>query len=681
MPSTSDLIELVEKRVGFHERRPERLALEEQWLVSMAFWSGKHRFWISEGRFYDNDRLRTNENEVRYKVNLIRARTDAAVSKILGVDAEYQVRPLSSRARDRYTAELSNRVFDHIRQATDWEWHDLIAEQWAAICGDAFIKVYWDPLRGEPTRYYWDDAKTKTPINPLMLTPQVKAQKETDGLFEDLAPGDLAVSVCSPFGFFYDSASRDKGIPGCQWVAERHFADIDLIAERFGVDAKDIEPVEADAGLENYEEAIAFMSSANGWSLLDYGRPEDKRLKRTLYIEYWARPSREFKKGLRVCYAGGKILNAGKTDNPHLADKTGWSHLPYVKRPWKPHPGRFWGASLVEDLLNPQYALNETRSAQISFLNAHGQPAMLIDKDSGLDTTEQTAEVGRIYGIKPGSKVQMGPTPQMPAEVMQIAALTEGDLNKLASQSQIDGSKMPGELRSGSAVKAVNDERFQGLAIPATMRVRSIAEVGRIALAIGQMRYTSPRLMKYQGDDAVWVVERFSGLDLNNDLVVVAEPDVGATIEGQQEQVMDWVQSGIFGPPPFDRQTQTLLFKAMRFKTSNEILQRITQAERHAEECIEEMIADPLKYGDIGYPVLPWQDAEAETNAVVAFMYSSEFQGLDPRTQALITDYWQKLQMLLAQQTMVKAAQQQAQGAGQEKGQPSAPKQPAQETA
>lgn len=671
---------MIETRVGWRERRPERLALEQLWITSMAFWSGKHRFWFADGRImpFEDNVYEPNDNEVRYKVNLIRARVDAAVSKVLGVDADFQVRPPTGKARDRYNAELSNKVFAHIREVADWQMTQLNSKQWSAICGSSFVKVYWDPLVGEPDRFFWDTKQNKSVVPEVMLSQPQKIEKEQAGLFEDLPPGDIAMSVCSPFGFFYDSASRDKGIRGCHWVAERHYVDIARVAERFGVDEKDIQPVENSGGLDNYEEAIAFMSSGNGFSIFDYGRPMDKIGKRTMYVEMWERPSSHHKKGQWIVYAGGKIIRKG--DNPYAADKTGWSHLPYVKDDWKPHPGRFWGASLVEDLLSPQWHLNETRSAQISFIRAHGQPAVFVGKDSGLDTDRMTSQVGRIYTINETTAVgvKMGPTPQMPAEVMNVAALTEGDLNKLASQSEIDGGKLPGELRSGSAVRAVNEERFAGLSIPAKMAVRTVRDVGRVALALAHQFYTTPRLMKYMGDDNEWVVEQFTGADLINDVVVVGEPDIGDSIAAQREEVLDALNMGAFNPQ-LDRQTRTMILKMLKYKTSDEFFSRSIQAEKHAEDVIGQIIRDPLKYGEIGYPVLPWQDAESEINALVSFMYTAEFDALDPRAKAVITKYWQDLSMLLQQVAMQQQAMSEAENAGKpEKGQASQPR-PAQQ--
>ena len=170
MADDSDLLRMIETRVGWRERRPERLALEQLWITSMAFWSGKHRFWFADGRImpFEDNVYEPNDNEVRYKVNLIRARVDAAVSKVLGVDADFQVRPPTGKARDRYNAELSNKVFAHIREVADWQMTQLNSKQWSAICGSSFVKVYWDPLVGEPDRFFWDTKQNKSVVPEVM---------------------------------------------------------------------------------------------------------------------------------------------------------------------------------------------------------------------------------------------------------------------------------------------------------------------------------------------------------------------------------------------------------------------------------------------------------------------------------------------------------------------------------
>lgn len=657
----SELIQMIDKRVGLYQRRQERIPLEERMLTNVLFWSGKPEFYFENGRvmrdvYWDNPE---DEHSARYRVNLIRARCDVAVAKILGIDIEFAAEPPRADARSRELAELSNRIFDHIRKASNYERVQLLSKQQAAIYGSSIIQCRWDPQEGDPTRYYWLDEKTKTVLPPTMLSAQERADKDQAGLFEDIPIGDLSLSICSPFGFYQDTASRALGIPGCHWVATRHFVDIDRVAEQFDMDPKDIPPIEDDVGAANYDEMLAFMSNDNWWGLLNYMRPEEKRGKRTLYIEMWQRRDSKYKKGLRVCAAGGKILNSKTIDNPYVGDRSRASELPFIKDDWKPHPSQFWGVSFVEDLIIPAYYTNRMRSSTIAFAEAHGQPATYVDNSTGLDTDRMTSQVGRIYKLNSGSVqgIKIGPTPQQPNEVMAATLFTESDLNKLASQTEVQGEKLPGQIRSGAGMRAINEERFAGLSIPAKCAVQTAVDLGRCMLGILKLYGGDGRVIKYQGDDADWVVEAFDSADIINDIVVVGRPDVTASRGASEQGMLDAIQAGAFNPQ-FDRQTRTLILKTLNYGTSAEFFARQLQGEKHAERVIQEIIRDPMRYGQQGYPALEWQDHEAEMDALEAFMYSPEFDALykqgpvGQRAAAVITGYWKQHQAFLQQQQL-----------------------------
>ncbi len=653
--SEGELIQMIDKRVGLHESRLERLALEESWISNVAFWSGKQRFFFEQGRLYDAA-LDNPDEAVQYKVNLVRSRVLAACAKVLAVNAKFRVRPPTGTSRDRELAQLSEKVFDHIREVTDFEWHLMMATMWKAVCGSSFLKIQWDPMKGDPDRFYLSDPQSRRVIPEQMLTPAMKAEKDQSNLFEDYAPGDISVSVLSPFAAFQDTSSRDSQMAGCQWFAEKHYVDIDRIAERFGMDPKDIQPMEADAGLRNYEEAIAFMSNGSGLSLVDWAQPEDKRGKRTQYVELWQRPSKQYPKGMRVVYAGGRILNlnrAGGLDNPYAADRTGWAHIPYVKDDWCPHPGRFWGASLVEDLIGPQYYLNASRTVMMQFMETFGLPNTYVGDQAGIDTDNMPVGGGRIYQVNEVSsfKVQHGPPPQIPPDVARFMDVCEADLNKAAAQSEINADGLPGQLRSGSAVRAINEERFITLTVPGKSTLRTVRDAGKIALALGKMYYGEKRLMRYLGEDNEWVVEEFNGADLRNDFVIVGNPSVADTVASGREEMLDALQAGAFNPQ-FDEQTRALILKGLHYNTSDEFIKRTLQAERNQEREIQEMIKDPLKYGDEGYPVMEWEDHAKESAVIIAYMYTPEFKRLPVQTQALITDHWKKHQMFIQQAQM-----------------------------
>ncbi len=678
---SDELLDLVLKRVGTSERRQERLALEETWLTLRLFWENRSDVDVIGGRVFSGWTMDNDPDEIRYKVNMIRAQGDTSVAKVLSVDAQFQARPPTSSKRDRDAADVTNKVFQHIREVTDHQLTHHLSTTQAMIYGSSVVEVGWDPRLGEPDRYYYDAKESMMRVPPVLLNDQQKQQKEAMGLFEDLAPGDISLELHSPFGFHWDTASRDKGIAGCHWVATRHFVDIERVAEAFNVDEHSIMPVETDGGLINYEEAIAYMNGIYGSVLFSMPRPEEKRGKRTLMIHLWQRPDSKNKKGLHVVYAGGRILNADNCENPFGADRSRKAHLPFVKQDWKPRPGNFWGVGQVEDALQPQYYLNKARSSKIEYAEQHGMPPAFVSSDSGIDTDTMTLKPGALYRTRSSSPqpMQIGPAPQQTRDVLDANALCEGDLNKVMSQSPIDGGKMPGQIRSGAGIRSINEERFAGLTIPARMSVRSIRDTGNICLSIAKLRYspTTERLYRYYGEDNEWAVAAFTSMDIVNDIVIIGEPDVSDSIAGQREELLDMLNMGFFDPnlPP---ETRTLLIKAYRFKTADELISRQIQAENSQDREIEEMIADPLKYGDMGYPVMPWEDHQTEMNAIVAFMYSSDAKALQKtpegaRALAVITKHWQDHAMMLAQQ---QAAMQQMNGDSDQEDTPGRASQP-----
>lgn len=672
-----ELCEMLRKRVGAHDFRPERQWQEDAAFVNMAYWSGKQRFYFENRTLISGIGPNTDEDS-SYQINLIESRVANAVARVLGVQAEFRAKPETGEMTDRELAALTDRVFDHIRSVGDWDWTRTLGTLWAAITGCVYYRVQWDPLKGDPTRFYKMDGRTKAVMPEVLLTPQMRAEKEARGLFEDLPDGDISISVLPPFSGFQDTSSRDAGIRGCQWFAEQYFVDIDVIAERWDVDPKDLTPEDGGQGLRAYEENIAFMASGPMSPLGLWTVPPDKRGKRCRYIDYWERPSREHKQGRRIVSAGKKILNLnrkGGTVNPYAADRTGWAHLPFVKQDWSPHPGRFWGKSLVESLIGPQWHLNFARSMDAKFLSTFGLPNTFIGNQSGLDTETMAAGGGKIYGINESSaqSIKFGPIPQMPPDIGRFADKCLGDLNMAASQSEIEAAALPGQMRSGAAIRSMNEDRYMPLTIPSRSAVRAVRDVGQVALAVGKLMYTNDRLLKYLGEDNEWVVEKFDGANLVTDLQIVGEPSVTDTLNSERAEMLDAVQSGAFNPQ-LDEETRVLILSGLRYNTSDEFMRAKLQGKKGQEREIQTMLKDWTRYVPDGYPVLEWQDHVAHSRACVAFMSTPEFEKLDPNAQALITQHWKQHQTFIQQAIEAQMAMEaQMAGTPGKKGQASQP--------
>jgi hypothetical protein len=633
-----DTIQMLTNRIDARGIRMERYAMEEVWLKNMAYYSGQQHFYIEGGRIWDAT-PQMPEHKVLYRVNLTRSACLRAAAKILNVHPKFRAIPATDSIKDRNIAEVSERVFRHQLDTNDWDYLvSLLGTMWAQIAGSAFYKVWFDPLIGETDRFYYDDPKQKNVIPQAMLDAAEMAQKDRDGLFEDFSKGDVRIEVATPFAVFHDWTSRDKSVAGCQWMGERHFIDIDLAAERFNRDPSDFQAEETTTGLIQYEEAIAFMTSNMNVAPFSWTTPQDKRGKRCMMVELWERPSRKHKKGRRVVMVGKRIVIDG--DNPYAGDRTKVSHLPYVKQDWTPHPGRFWGSSLVEDLTSPQHHLNDARGCLLEFLRIFGRPATFVGTNSGIDPTTMTIEPGGVYAVNEISKgVTHAPTPQLPPDVTNVGSICQSDLLAIASQSEVDGQKLPGQIRSGAGLQAMQEQRDMALSVSSAQALRATRDVGRISLTLGQMFYDQKRTLRYLEDEDQWQYLDYAGADLTNDLVIVGEASILDTTASRKAQIMDAVQVGALQPAqnPEDRE---IFLAAMKFDSATMPINVKLQARKATEMAIRKIVRDPAKYAEKGYPILPFEDHATSANVLVSFMYRAEFDNLDPFTKSLITMLW-----------------------------------------
>lgn len=633
----SATLEMLQKRIDPNGIRLERMRMEEGWIKNMAYFSGQQYFYIADGRVWDASGD-IPEHKVLYQINLIRSAVIRATAKICNIHSRFKAVPKTPSIKHRNIAETSEKFFDHLRRINEWDYrlHALCTE-WAAICGSGFYRIAFDPLAGEPDRFYLDSAQTKNVVPEAMLSDADIREKERDGLFQDFASGDVRITVENPFAVHHDWTSRDRSIDGCQWIGFKHYLDRSVLGDRYKIDPKDIQPSEGGPGLANYEEAIAFFGQSMGGSPMNWYTPEDKRGERALHVEMWQRPSREYPRGRRVVSVGGRVAVDG--DNPHVGDRSAASHLPVVKQDWTMHPGRFWGNSLVEDLTSPQNNLNESRSCLLEYLRCFGRPATFVYSDSGIDIKNQTIDPGGVYSINPNSKgVVHGPIPQLPAEVTNIGQLCQQDLLAVASQSEVDGTKLPGQMRSGAAIQEMTQVRDLALTASAIEAVRATRDVGRIALGLAKLFYTEKRTVQVLGIDGQFEWMDFSGADLTNDLIIVGEPGQMETSAGKRQEMMDAIQIGAVNPAenPEDRE---LVLASMHFNDDGILINSKLKARKNQEYEIQEMIKNTAKYVPGGYPVADYEDHATEAAVLRDYLYSPDCRLLDKVTKSLLAQH------------------------------------------
>jgi hypothetical protein len=648
----SELLELVTRRINPQGRSYDRVLLDQKWFKNLCFYSGKQHFYWEDGALIDASK-ELSEHQVLYMTNIVRNAVLRNAAMIMDVNARLGIAPQTETIRARQLADVSLQVFNnHIRKVTEYD--DAIAMVqliWRQCCGSSILKTTWNQHAGERQRIYLE---TKDKNSPVVLeeemTHEQKRGKEEAREYVDTFIGEIAAENINLFGFYHDTSSREKAIRGCRWAGEHHWMDIDDFAEMVDVDPEDLAPDGESRGLENYEEALAFMGSNNFTSPFQWTEPEEKRGHRLTVRELWLRPSALEEYGAHVIVANGRVWNRD-TKNPYAADRSGRLHIPYIKADWSPHPGRFYGSSLVEDMTSPQFQLNAARAAQATYVNEYGYPPTWLDRNSGINPKDVTMRPGAVYSVETTMSKGILPVtyPQLPPDIWNFGAVAEQDALKAASQAESSGDKLPGQLRSGDAVRAMNDERHRALSIPARQHVRSIRDFGINSLKLYQLFSPEERTLRYVGQDGRFAVRSFIGADLENEVVLIGEPSITDTLASRKGEVLDAVQAGALQPAvnPMDRR---LFIEAMHFGSSDEMVTVLVQGKRHQEREILRMIEDPLKFGDIGYPVLEWEDHEAHIASLQTYMSGEEFVDIGVNAQAIIAKHLHDHQEQLANQ-------------------------------
>jgi hypothetical protein len=641
--SDSEAADRVKRLVDPEGIHAERIALEELMLKNLAFYAGKQHFAQEGIRLREPIKKR---HTVHYKANMIVGAVNRAASMIAGAHGTFKVVPASSSRKHRHQAKISEKLFEHLREATAYELKKLYAYIWAANTGTYYLKTVWDPELGESDRFYLDESRQSA---LSFLTPEEKIQRERQGLFEDLPRGDVRIDGVSAFQAYWDWDAREEGIAACDWFAQQNFVSRPKLIDRFGERARTVSSGKERFSSHYLQEALAFMSTGLGGlgtGQISRGNYEDDIVR---VVEYWERPlRRNGMMGRYIVLVGDTVLR--NEANPYRFSRDPGLHLPFVKVDWWTMPGRFTGLSMTEQLTAPQFQLNKARATQMELQNCYGHPILLVPKGSGIPTGMFALDPGLVqeYNAMAGVPFPL-PAPNLPKEVAENAALSARELQSIAANADPESSRLPAQLRSGEALRYMLEEKSRVLSPTMTMSQWVDRAVGRNLLGLAQHYYTDQRKLDYMGEDGDYVVEYFNGADINNDLRVTSEPDLSFSTGAARAEMLDLIQSGVMQLPP---DVQVDVLRAFDFNTgAKEFVRRRLRGETGQEREIHLVISDPSRWVQTGYPVMDWEPHEDHARVLVDFFQTVEFEQLDPITKSILHQHWQAhTQKLEAQQ-------------------------------
>jgi hypothetical protein len=543
------------------------------WMQSIHFLLGdQHIFYNPASRQFETlPTSKANDFLPRPVTNLIQPAVSTLVSNLTRNKPNADVTPNSPNEKDMSAARIAAKIQDAKWEDDDEQMKLVEAATWAVTTGTVFRKDYWDTSFGKVVRIPMTQmvpSEFMGPDGQIQMTQKEQPIYDDKGVpqFDELPLGDNSVEVIDAFRMVVDpNASSDSSL---SWIMETSIQKLFWIRENYDRDGEgytgEAKNVKDELNLSTMvalrqrlktlstRGAGGYVGSTAGTS----GGPEIFVKNAAIVKELYIRPTKNHPKGQMIVSAGGKILYRGPS--PYY-DGSPESWHPYTMFRYETIPGRFWGKSAVEDLVEPQRKINAIDSMLILNRKTMVAPQRLIPHGSGVPEGYWNGAPGLQITYKPvganGAKPEVIPGTPLPAQVYQEREVTKTEMSQIARINEVlQGVRPPGVTTYGG-LQLLLEQSFNSFA-PMIHRWEKFIEKGQTKkLKLIANRYREPRkefidkLRALNKDISDVEIINFIGADLRNNVQVRIE--AGSTIPrsnaAKQQQLMELAQTGVLG--------------------------------------------------------------------------------------------------------------------------------------
>lgn len=371
--------------------------------------------------------------------------------------------PNSQRSKDKQSAQLAELI-------CEVNWKRLLEEknyEYAAANGVTYGTVF--------KKSYWDTTALQTAKIPRMesspvVDPQTGAQigvedkpaiDPTTGqpVFDTIPIGDINTAVVEPYRMALDPMSTD--LHTARWVMEYQIQPLDWIRETYGKTEDGytgkVDEVKEERALSSQMQRFFQLKTSAGVKLPSFvpgnvPSASGEMIENAAVVkEYYERPSFKFPNGRLVVVANGITLYAG--DSPYAGPDEGDWH-PYSEFRWEVVPGRFWGRSPLDDVIEVQKQINSIDAAIILTRKTMAIPQRLIPMASGIAPGAWTGRPGQeIRYRETGATPSIIPPQGVDATVFQERQQRVEDMKNLSGAIDILKGDRPPGVTAASALE------------------------------------------------------------------------------------------------------------------------------------------------------------------------------------------------------------------------------------
>jgi hypothetical protein len=549
---------------------------ERQWYYNLAFYFGRQYVqWVgsvSANKFTLMDVKPKQAWRARLISNKIKPIIRNELTKLTKEEMQFYVVPATTEDSDIAAAKAGESLAEFVLDDSQFNKKRRQATLWALLTGTGYIKTYYDqnyPVPGNE-------------------------------------PGKIILDALSSFPI-YVPLLDEEDIQVQPYVFHQRSVDPNFIKEKWGVDVTPDENIKA----EYYEERLRNV----------LGIQSKGYVPQSIVREVWVRPNQEFPQGAMFIIQGKNVLymyedinkarEEAESDEPvgdSVLELPG--QLPETEFPYEhgEYPfqkiihipaARYYGISVIEDLIPLQKEYNRARSQIIESKNKTASAQWVVPKGS-VDPNKITAQPGLIIQYQPGFEAPRAiKQPDLPAYVIQDLDRTLKDIDDISGQYEVAHGRTPPGVEAASAIAYLQEENDTRL-YHTTASIEEAAQgVGTQVLALIDQCWTVDKAVKVASKNNYTDVKMFKKADMKGNTDFRVEPGSMApkSRAARNAMMLELVDRGVIPPDK--------ILKYLQMVDTNQMYEDMQVDERQAQrENIKMAEGEPLGVNDFDNHVM-----------------------------------------------------------------------------
>jgi hypothetical protein len=480
----------------------QRTAQERQWFLNLAFFYGNQNVQFKKAPNGNFDLYVPNAPyyKVRLVVNQIRKIVRKEISRLTAQKPNAFVVPSSTEDADVFAAQAGEQIWDSLWRGLHFNRVLRKAVFWQAVCGNGFIKTYWD--------------ETKVDLDSSTEDKKVY--------------GQICIEPVTPFHLFVPDLTCDE-LEDQPYIIHAQIRSAYWVKQTFGLDATNHE-------LDSVDDQLL--------TVMGISRTDSKK-DQTTVLEIWVKP------GYLPDLPNGGMFTIAANQIVQGFDEWPYDHGQYPISKLDNSPtGKFYTTSIVEDLIPLQKELNRSRSQLIESKNRMSKPQLVAPKGS-VDPKRITTEPGLVVeynvGFDPPTPL---PLQNLPSYVTEEINRLYDDMADISGQHEVSNGSTPPGVTAATAISFLQEQDESLISGNFSSIEDAVEKIAAQALVFVKMYWDEERTVKIVGLEGTFDVQTFKNSDLrgNSDIRVESGSALPTSRAAKQAFIMDLMKMGFIQP-------------------------------------------------------------------------------------------------------------------------------------